>query len=180
MTKVILTVGYARSGKSTVAKYLEKKYGFKRIGFSDFIVSELEKRSLETTKDNMTNFGERFRQELGEDYLIKQVLQEIKGNEKAVVSGLRTMNEYEKIKASFPDAKMILVSSNEQNSFARRKDISKTLEEFLSRDKKDEKLFDMKRVFAKNDYEIENNGLLEELLKKVDEIIEKKTGTELE
>ncbi|MBT4192490.1 MAG: AAA family ATPase [Candidatus Diapherotrites archaeon] len=173
MTKVILTVGYARSGKSTVAKYIEEKYGFKRIGFSDFIASELEKRNLETTKDNMMKYGEQFRKELGEDYLIKQVLKEIEENDKVVISGLRIMAEYEKIKASFSDTKMILVSSIEQNRFDRRKDTSKTNEEFLARDEHDEKLYGMKRVFEKKDYEIENNSSLGELLEKVDEIIKK-------
>jgi dephospho-CoA kinase len=173
MTKVILTVGFARSGKSTVAKHIGEEYGFKRIGFSDFITKELEKRNLETTKDNMMKYGEQFRQELGEDYLIKQVLEGIKENDKVVISGLRLLNEYEKIKTSFADTKMILVSSIEQNRFDRRKDTSKTKEEFLARDEHDERVYAMKQVFEKRDYEIENNSSCKDLLEKVDEIIKK-------
>jgi len=175
MVKVILTVGYARSGKSTVANYLKEKYGYKRIGFSDFIAKELEKRKLEITKSNMTNYGEQFRNELGKDYLIKQVLEEAKEHDKVVISGLRIMNEYEVIKEKFTNTKMILVTSPENQRFERREGQSKNLEEFLLRDKKDEEMFGMKEVFAKRDYEIENNGSLEDLLKKVDGIIEKES-----
>ncbi|MBT4870942.1 MAG: AAA family ATPase [Candidatus Diapherotrites archaeon] len=175
MEKVILTVGYARSGKSTVAHYLEEKCGYKRIGFSDFIANELAKRNLEITKNNMVSYGEQFRNELGKDYLIKQVLKEAEGNDKVVISGTRLMREYDAIKEKFSNAKMILVSSQEKQRFERRKDQSKTFEEFVARDKEDEKAYGMCEVFAKNDYEIENSGSLEDLLKKVDEIIEKES-----
>ncbi len=36
--------GYKGSGKSTVANYLEKEYGFKRLNFKDALVSELKER----------------------------------------------------------------------------------------------------------------------------------------
>ena len=171
MTKVILTVGYARSGKSTVAHYLAEKHGYKRIGFSDFITIELAKRKLEITKTNMTNYGKQFRKELGEDYLIKQVLAEAAGHEKVVISGIRLMGEYDTIKEKFSSAKMIFTIAPEKQRYARRKDQSKTFEEFIARDKKDEELYKMREVFAKRDYEIKNEGSLEELLKKVDDII---------
>lgn len=167
-----MVAGYARSGKSALAKHLEEK-GYTKIGFSDFIADELKERGLEVTKTNMSNYGERFRKELGQDYLIERVLKKAEGKDKVVISGLRLMREYEKIKEKYPNAKMILTNANEQNRFDRREDESKHLDEFLERDREDDKMYNMHEVFEKMDFVIENNGSFEEFLSKVDLIVKR-------
>lgn len=44
MPLIIGFCGYAGSGKSTAAKYLEEKYKFKRVNFKDGLVAEMKER----------------------------------------------------------------------------------------------------------------------------------------
>ena len=41
---VIGICGYARSGKSTIAEYLVKKHGFKKVGFKDALIADMKEK----------------------------------------------------------------------------------------------------------------------------------------
>jgi len=169
MKEVLIITGYARSGKDTTANYLEKKYGFKKIVFSDFTIAELVKRGIKPTKDNMSIYGARLRRELGRDYLIERVLAEARKYKKVAICSVKFMRERNAVMKEYPQTKMLLVTAPKKIRFTRRPtDSPDTFAGFLARDKRDIKVFHMDKVFEKKDYEISNNGSLSGLYKKID------------
>ncbi len=174
MKEVLIITGYARSGKDTTANYLEKKYGFKKIVFSDFTIEELVKRGIKPTKDNMSIYGARLRRELGRNYLIERVLAAVKKYGKVAICSVKFMRERNTILKEYPQTKMLLVTAPKKIRFTRRpNDSPDTFAGFLARDKRDVRVFHMDKVFEKKDYEISNNGSLTDLYKKIDALYKK-------
>jgi len=169
MKQVLIITGYARSGKDTTANYLEKKYGFKKIVFSDFTIAELVKRKIKPTKDNMSIYGARLRKELGRNYLIKRVLAEAKKYDKVAICSVKFMRERNAVMKAYPKTKIILVRAPKRVRFARRPtDSPDSFAGFLARDKRDVRVFHMDKVFAKKDYVVLNNGSVSDLYRKID------------
>ena len=172
--QVLIITGYARSGKDTTADYLSKKYGFKKIVFTDFMKKELKKRKLAPTKENMNKYGQQFRDELGKDYLVRAVLAESEKHPKVAICSVKPIWEYEAIMQKYPQTKMILVTAPKELRFTRRPaDSPSEFEAFLQRDKNDEKWYALKTIFSKKDFEITNDGTLGDLYKKIDEVMGK-------
>lgn len=48
---IIGLIGYKQVGKSTAAKYLEEKYGYKRINFKDELIKELKENFMPTLEN---------------------------------------------------------------------------------------------------------------------------------
>jgi len=167
--QVLIVTGYARSGKDTVADYLKKRHGFKKIVFSEFVAKELVKRKIDPTKENICKYGPHLRHELGESYVIKQVLAQARKFSKVAICSVKPLREYKAIMKEFPKTKMLLVSADPAVRFTRRPtDSPGEFKAFIARDKIDERIYKLKRTFAKRDIEIRNNGTLKELHTKVD------------
>lgn len=166
--------GLARSGKDTVAGYISKKYGFKVFTFSDIIAEELRKKSMDITKENMSIFGKKMREDRGYDILGRLILEKASGNEKVVFNGFRCPEELLFIKRNVEKFYLIRIDSPEGTRFKRKTKIDlQTNEEFFRRDEREIADRGFGEVLKAADFVIENDSTKDELYKKIDALMGK-------
>jgi len=183
---VIGVSGYAASGKSEFAKYLKEKYRFKVFEFSETIEEEAKKLklleenlSLEEKKRELSEIGKKIRENYGrEDIFALKIIEKIKSEKlgKIVVSGFRNLAEVNAFKKEFgKNFYLIFIEADAKIRYERRKlqdpNFNLTLEEFLERDKRDEKELGLRDLKEVANFVVENNSSLEDFYKKIDLII---------
>jgi len=107
--KVIGLVGYARAGKTSVARYLESR-GFHRITLSDLLREEASRRGMQDDRPTLQRLGDELRQSRGGGYLIAIALSRAEAARAAcvVIDGVRNPDEIAAIKAH-PSAVILAV-----------------------------------------------------------------------
>jgi len=173
--KIIGLTGTHRSGKDTVAKYLKEKHGYKTLTFSDFLKKRLRKKDMKITKMNLSKEGDKLREDKGRGALAEEIYKEIKRNnwEKIALSGFMSPEEVKYIEEKAEKFSLINVTAKPSERFKRRSESEPDdLEEFLGRDKRDEKK-GVKEVMEKADYEIKNNSTKQKLYEKTNQLINK-------
>jgi len=166
---IIALTGLARSGKDTAAKYISEKYGFRWFDFSrDVLAGELKNRGVALTKDNMSSIGDELRKKYGQDILAQRLVEKIKksGAKSAVVSGVRSPQEVYYLKSHSERFLMIKLIAD-PNKRIRRSDNA----DISSRDERDIKNKGLAKVLEMADATIENNGTVEDLYRKIDDLI---------
>jgi dephospho-CoA kinase len=93
MSKILILVGQAGSGKDTAADYICKKYGYKHISTADILRDYIKKNMLgDLTRQNMHKVATKLRDEQGNDVLVRWAL-EGAGTQKILLSALRHPDE---------------------------------------------------------------------------------------
>ncbi|MFC2174629.1 AAA family ATPase [archaeon] len=174
---IIGLTGPARSGKDTVAHYLMKEYGFKQFDFyHDVFLKELEKRGLEPTKDNASKLGDELRKEGGMGVMAKLLFPLIDA-EDVVITGFRSPDEVEFFRGKTSHFFLLMTSAPREVRYTRRDDSDpQDKEGFFGRDERDLKNKGMETVFMMADYMLDNNGSIEGLHERIDEIMEEIQG----
>ena len=136
---------------------------------------------------DIRGFSGMIREVYGRDVVAAWAVDKIKklGSAKVVVTGLRTEEELDRIKAAFNNAVLISVNAPESVRFQRmlargRRDDPKSYEDFLKRDEKEregllsagEETEGLDMMMAKADYHIENTGTISDLKKAAYKIFE--------
>ena len=179
---IIGLTGKNASGKGEVADYLKTK-GFVYYSLSDELREEAKKRNLELSRDNLTNLGNELREKFGPNYLAQQINNKIKQqtSQNFVVDSIRSPYEAQEL---MKNKEFILVGIDApiELRFQRlqernRVGDAKTLEEFKQQEEKEnienENNQQLDATFKLANKVINNDGNLEELHKKVDDLIEK-------
>lgn len=176
---IIGVVGSIASGKDTVAEYLEEK-GFQAISFSDILREIMKKEGQDISVKNMTEYGNSLRETKGHDYLARQAFEKINQKD-AVLTSIRQVGEIEFLRTK-PDFHLIKVDAPiglRLKRLIKRKrsgDI-KNLEELKEIEKKQADGqgggINMNKCYELADYEIINDGTLEDLREKVEKIVAK-------
>ncbi len=169
MKKIICLVGMPGSGKSMAAKMLEE-HGYSIVRFGDVTDEELKKRGLSHTEDNEKAVREELRQRHGMEAYAKLNLPRIRQQEKAVVDGLYSYEEYELLKHEFSSLALLAVEATLEKRHSRLmarplRPFSK--EECIARDKAQIEKLNIKKTIEKAQITIENNGSEEELRKAI-------------
>lgn len=86
------------SGKGAVVEYLVGKKGFSRYSARTIILEEMSNRHLPITRAHMRDVANDLRKEHGTAYIIEQLYELAKNDEKAVVESIRTIGEAEFLK----------------------------------------------------------------------------------
>jgi len=177
--KIIIGItGTLSAGKDTTAEYLIKK-GFKHYSLSAVLREIMEKEGIPIKQPELTNFGNKLREERGHGYLVEQLKDKLVGN--VAVSSIRQPGEIEALK-KLGDFYLIFVDAPIEIRFKRlqkrnRGDDPQTLEEL----KKIENIqmtgtgggMNLQKCREMSDFKINNSGTFEELYQQIDNILEK-------
>ena len=176
--KIIGLTGTLGSGKGTVANYLKKK-GFVYASCSDYLRKILAKQGMEETIANLKELGDSLREKHGFGHITEQLLkEEIKGL--TVVDSLRHPGEIEVLK-QVPQFILIAVDAPLKARYERitqrkRSSDNISFEEFSRQEKLQLEggvggQIQLKESIEMADYLIVNEGSVEDLKYKVDNIV---------
>ena len=178
---VVGLAGKIGSGKTEVSKYLSRKYKAKEMKFSSILSDILDRLHLEKSRENLQSLGESLRKYLGANVIVNAFEKDIlmlSKNSIVVIDGIRYENEVEMLRR-FPKNLLIFIDAPPKIRYHRCKKRAEkvdekemSFEDFLKIEEREtEKHLDKIKNMA--DIIIDNSGSLEELYRKVDEIMEK-------
>jgi len=171
-------VGPPAVGKDAASKYLEEKYKMIHISSGDIIRKYVTDNNLGTLdRKNLQIIGTKLRTEKGGDILIRMAMENHKDN--VILSGLRAIDEVESFKKF--GGLVIAVDAPLEKRYKMAKlrgriDDNSTLEDFIKIEEEERVSTDrngqnVDAVVAMADIKITNDGDLNDLFKKCDDII---------
>ena len=176
---IIGITGTFAAGKDTVADYLKSK-GFECFSLGDEVRQIAKERGVELTRDSQREMGNTIRDELGDDYLAKRVMQKAK-SEKVAIAGIRQPGEIRFLKTQ-PDFYLIAVDAPIELRFERMSARHRTGDpenievlrekeekEMRSEGKNAQKIGECMEMA---DFTVTNDGDIEKLQKEVDGVLE--------
>lgn len=168
---IIGVTGHIAVGKGVVVRYLNER-GFESLSLSDVLRDECRKQNLELTRENLQNMGEGLREKFGKGVLAERILDKITKN--SIVESIRKPEEVGVLKET-PQFYLIGISAPVKLRYERlvkrgREEDKLSYENFLevSKNAAEQEIEECVRMA---DFVIENDGSIEELNKKIDDII---------
>jgi dephospho-CoA kinase len=179
--KILAVVGMSGSGKSVVVDHLTEK-GYPKVYFGGMIYKEMEKRGIERTEDGESEkkFREMIRETEGKDWVVKQVISEVRdlvaaGQRRIVLDGVYSWTEYRTLKHEFPGSLMFVAVVVDKDlrykRVAKRPGRSFDAKAIRERDRSEIENLEKGGPIAAADYYVLNNGSIEDMTKRVDEIL---------
>lgn len=178
---IIGITGTIGAGKGTIVEYLMSKKGFKHFSARDLIVEEVKQRGLENNRDNMVIVANNLRSKYGSSYVADELYRRaLVSGDNCIIESLRTTGEIESLrnKGSFV---LLAVDAEPRIRYERileRKTATDNVsfEKFSEDEAKEMESADtnkqnLKKCIAMADFVIDNNGTLDELHSKIDEIL---------
>jgi dephospho-CoA kinase len=178
---IIGITGTIGAGKGTVVEYLVDNFFFKHFSARAFLTEETERRGLENNRDNMVAVANELREKNSPSFVADELLKRaLESGENCVIESLRTVGEIESLreKGNFSllavdaDPKIryqrILGRSSATDNIGFEKFLSDEEREMTSDDPNKQNL---KKCIELADFKIENNGTIEELNSKLEEIL---------
>ena len=181
---IIGLTGKNAAGKGEVANYLKNK-GFVYYSLSDVIRDEAAKRWIEHSRENLINLGNELRENFGPNYLAQQInikiKNQLKNNQKQnfVIDSIRSPFEAKEFMKN-KDFALVGIDAPIETRFKRllernRLGDAKTLEEFKLQEQRENLKSDTNQqldtTFGMAKEIILNNGSLEELHTKIDDLL---------
>jgi|Deesub1362A_J573_1020465.scaffolds.fasta_scaffold00166_72 dephospho-CoA kinase len=180
MKLVIGLVGGIGSGKTTVSEYLSSKYGASQHRFSQILMDILDRLYLPHKREYLQKLGASLRAELGMDVIVNAFKKDLEKDPSnlIVIDGIRYDNEVEMLR-SFENNILIFINAPVRDRYVRavtrkeKGEASMTFAEFLESEMREtEQRIEV--IGRKADYIVDNTGTIEELQKKIDEIMKEK------
>ena len=179
--KIILGItGTNGAGKGTVVEYLVKQKNFKHFSASGLISEEIERMGLPVNRENMIVVGNELREKYGADVIVERLMGRAMGERgNIIIESIRTLAEVKKIKEN--GGILLAVDADqklryERNEKRRSNKDGISFEQFLDFEEKESQSVDSNKqnlVICRQeaDYIVENNGSVEELHQKIEEIL---------
>lgn len=179
--KILAIVGMSGSGKSVIVDHLTSK-GYPKVYFGGMIYKEMEKRGIERTEDGESEkkFREQIRETEGKDWVVRQVIAEVKdliaaGQKRIILDGVYSWTEYCTLKHEFPKALTFLaVVVDKKLRYERvavRPGRAFDGNAIRERDRSEIENLEKGGPIVAADYYVLNNGTVEELEKATDEVL---------
>jgi dephospho-CoA kinase len=174
---IIGVCGTFASGKDTVAEYIQSK-GYEHVSTGDLIRQYIRDNNLgETDRDNLRKVANELREEKGAGYLVKEALK--KHPDHVVVSGIRATGEVDALFDAGGHLIAVDAPIDKRYQWAKARgrigdeityDYFKEQEmaETVNTGHHEQRIMD---VIAMAQFDISNEGTLEELHTKIDEIL---------
>ncbi len=179
---VIGLTGSFGAGKGAVVNYLVKEKKFLHYSARDLIKEEIEKRELLLNRDSMIIVGNSIREGYGPSYIIETLFNRAKtagGN--VVIESLRAVAEVRYIQES--GGIVLAIDSDPvvryERAVARSSETDDVSfekwqeQEKLESNTEDETKQNIFGAIALSDYVLDNDGTLEELYARIDEVLKK-------
>ena len=172
---VVAVVGLARSGKDTVALEMKDKYGFWHYDFyRDVIVPLMDGQGIKPTKANAVKLGNQLRARFGMGVFGEKMAQLVKGREKAVVTGARSLEELKHLEMIAEHFYIVKVEAPEGQRFSRRSELDPNEEKaFFGRDEDDLAKKGLEQVLRAADFLVDNSGSLAGLESRLEKLMER-------
>jgi dephospho-CoA kinase len=177
---IIGITGTLGAGKGTLVEILLKK-GFKHFSVRDFLVKEIEKRNMPVNRDSMVIVANDLRKTYSPSYIILELYKKAKdsgGN--SVIESIRAVGEVEALK-KLQDFYLISIDANSKVRYERIKKRGSVTDnisykEFLENENREMNSTDPNKqnisaCMNMADFQIFNNGSIEELNLKVEEVL---------
>jgi dCMP deaminase len=183
---IIGLTGTLAAGKGEVVEFLKQK-GFKHYSVREFLTNEIKERGLEVNRDNMVLVANQLREMHSPSYIAEKLYEKSKKeNSNCIIESLRTVGEINALKQK-GEFFLISVDANQGiryiRSQSRKSETDKiSFEKFIDDEKKemfssDPNKQNLSECIKLADFKIENNGTLEELHLKLEEIFSKISET---
>ncbi len=176
--KVIGLVGLIASGKGVAKNYLIKNYQAVEFRFSSILREALDILGIEQTRDNIISLSTWSRENFGNDLLAKAMLKKIEKSEAEliIIDGIRRMDDILYIR-DLDNFKMLAIEADSKIRYERSVkrnenlgDDKKSYQDFLNDHQKETEI-SIPETMKKADYNIINEGSLEEYYQNIDEIM---------
>ena len=173
--RLIGLTGTNGAGKGEAAAYFMAR-GYAYLSLSDILRNELRARGLEASRDNLIRVGNELRGEFGPDVLARRTLARVAGP--TIIDSIRNVREIECLRAA-GDFILLAVDAPIEIRFARvaargRDESAATLEEFRRKEDLEraggEAAQQLEACLAAADYVIINDGTLEDLRRKLENL----------
>lgn len=166
------------SGKGTIAKYLERRYGASIVAFSDTLNEILELLAIEKTRVNQIDLALALRETFGKDVIGRAVaarIQTLPGRKLVIIDGIRYPEDIAHWR-SRQNFHLISVTADSKTRYERIRKRGKTKEEFTLTYKqflREETLpteQNFNKLFKTARFTIHTDGSLMEVYDQVDQI----------
>ena len=176
---IIGLTGKNGSGKTEICEYLKSR-GFEYRSLSDEIREEIRRRGQEITREILIEVGNDLRQKFGPEILAERILTNLEMNHNYVIDSIRNPHEVEILKHR-KDFVLLAVEAEPAIRFERsrergRESAAPTFEQFMNEELRElesanpaNQQLDATR--RKADIVIANNGSIEGLHRKLDELL---------
>ena len=179
--KILALVGMSGSGKSVAVDYLTEK-GYPKVYFGGMIYKEMERRGILRTPDGESEkkFREEIREKEGKDWVVKQVIEEVKdlidaGQKRIVLDGVYSWTEYVILKKEFPGeltfVAIVLPKKLRYKRVAERPDRPFNHAEIMERDRSEIENLEKGGPIAASDYYILNDGDVKKYYEDLEKIL---------
>ncbi len=171
---IVAVVGLARSGKDTVAGFLEKEGFFRADFFRNVMVPLMEEQGIKQTKERAYAFGNQMRAKFGMGVFGEKMAQLVRGKEKVVVTGARSLEELKPLEEMASRFFIVRVEACEEKRFARRSGLDPAERaDFFRRDRDDIEKKGLNEVLKAADFVVSNDSSLGELEMRVNALMKR-------
>lgn len=181
MTKTILAiVGLPGAGKTEATKYIMEKTGWPKVYFGQIVMDEIKNRNLALNEDNEKFIREDLRMKYGMAafaILSLPKIKELYKTSNVIIESLYSWEEYIVMEKEFGVLfKVLAIYASPDTRIQRLKSRPHrplTADEVRSRDYSQIANLHQAGPIARADYMVINEGVLEEMYGKIDEVLEK-------
>ncbi len=156
----IVLVAWARAGKDTAGRYLQKKWGFARITFSNLLKAELRSRGQTPSKARMMELGNELRKKFGAGVMAELALDAASRLKVAriVFSGARSPAEITRLRKAYRDTRVLEIRASIENRVKRAARAGWSPADLRARDQNDDRQKGLGRTIRMADAVVENDS----------------------